>query len=139
MHLNFGAKSNQGSYQPGWSFRQSQANGRSGVLREIQMYIQSLASADFSGAVFTCTHFQKIAQISSLCDFHYITEGLKCCEFGSCGFLPDLKKCTSQGPGVHVLLEPTRLFIFEKNSHLHDYQNLHVYLFLGKFPTTRSF
>ena len=36
----------------------------------------SLAPADFSGAVFTCAHFQKVAQISSLCDFHYITEGI---------------------------------------------------------------
>ena len=32
------------------------------------IYIRSLAPADFSGAVFTCAHFQKIAQISSLCD-----------------------------------------------------------------------
>ena len=32
----------------------------------------SLAPANFSGAVFTCAHFQKLAQISSLCDFHYI-------------------------------------------------------------------
>ena len=37
-------------------------------------YNGSLAPADFSGAVFTCAHFQKNAQISSLCDFHYITE-----------------------------------------------------------------
>ena len=28
--------------------------------------------ADFSGAVFSHAHFQKIAQISSLCNFHYI-------------------------------------------------------------------
>ena len=25
---------------------------------------------------------------------------VKCCGFGSCGFLPDLKKRTSQRPGV---------------------------------------
>ena len=42
-------------------------------------YIRSLAPADFSGtdfsgAVFTCAHFQKVAQISSLYDFQYITE-----------------------------------------------------------------
>ena len=37
-------------------------------------YTGSLAPADFSGAVFTCVHFQKIAQISSLYDFHYISE-----------------------------------------------------------------
>ena len=36
-------------------------------------YTGLLAPADFSGAVFTCAHFQKIAQISSLCDFHYKT------------------------------------------------------------------
>ena len=36
----------------------------------------SLAPANFSGAVFTCAHFQKLAQISSLCDFHYISEGI---------------------------------------------------------------
>jgi hypothetical protein len=35
-----------------------------------------LAPADFSGAVFNIAHFQKIAQISSLCDFHYISEGI---------------------------------------------------------------
>ena len=37
-------------------------------------YTVSLAPADFSGAVFTHVDFQKIAQISSLCDFHYISE-----------------------------------------------------------------
>ena len=36
----------------------------------------SLAPADFSGAVFTSAHFQKIAQISSLCNFEYISEGI---------------------------------------------------------------
>ena len=36
----------------------------------------SLAPADFSGAVCTGAHFQKVAQISSLCDFQYITEGI---------------------------------------------------------------
>ena len=40
------------------------------------MYTGSFAPADFSGAVFTCAHFQKIAQISSLCNFHYINEGI---------------------------------------------------------------
>ena len=32
--------------------------------------------ADFGGAVFTRVHFQKTARISSLCDFHYISEGI---------------------------------------------------------------
>ena len=41
-----------------------------------EQYTRSLASVDFSGAVFTCAHFQKIAQISILCDFHYISEGI---------------------------------------------------------------
>ena len=36
--------------------------------------IGSLAPLDFSGSVFTCADFQKIAQISSLCDVHYISE-----------------------------------------------------------------
>ena len=35
-------------------------------------YTGSLAPADFSGAVFTCSYFQIIAQIFSLCGFHYI-------------------------------------------------------------------
>ena len=35
---------------------------------------RSLAPLDFSGSVFTCADFQKIAQISSLCDVHYISE-----------------------------------------------------------------
>ena len=58
-----------------------------------------MAHADFSGAVFTCAHFQKIAQICSLCDFHYINEEIPSLmrfwllitydlRFGSCGFLP---------------------------------------------------
>ena len=39
-------------------------------------YTGSLAPVDFSGAVFTHAYFQKIAKISSLCDFHYISEGI---------------------------------------------------------------
>ena len=30
----------------------------------------------FSGTVFTCVHFQKIAQTSNLCDIQYTTEGI---------------------------------------------------------------
>ena len=37
-------------------------------------YTGSLAPPDFSGLVFTCGHFQKIVQTSSLCNFHYISE-----------------------------------------------------------------
>ena len=44
--------------------------------RSMTGYTGSLAPADFSGAVFTSAHFQKITQISSLCDFHYISEGI---------------------------------------------------------------
>ena len=36
----------------------------------------SLSLANFSGAVFSRAHFQRIAQISSLCDFHYKSEGI---------------------------------------------------------------
>ena len=36
----------------------------------------TLAPVDFSGVVFTCAHFQKVAQISSLCNFYYIREGI---------------------------------------------------------------
>ena len=39
-------------------------------------YTGSLAPVDFSGAVFTCAHFQKIDQQSSLCNFYYISEGI---------------------------------------------------------------
>ena len=39
-------------------------------------YTGSLAPADLSGAVFNHAHFQKIAKISSLCDFYYISEGI---------------------------------------------------------------
>ena len=42
----------------------------------ITYYNSSLAPVDFSGAVFTCAQFQKITQISSSCDFHYISEGI---------------------------------------------------------------
>ena len=59
-------------------------------------YNRSLATVIFSGAVFTSVHFQKIAQKSSLCDCHYISEG-------SCGFLPDLKNRSRQGWNVKLL------------------------------------
>ena len=49
-------------------------------------YTRSLAPEDFTSAVFTsahfqkiaqiCANFQKIAQISILCNFHYIREGI---------------------------------------------------------------
>ena len=39
-------------------------------------YTGSLVPADFSGAVFSYAYFQKIHQISSLCDFDYINEGI---------------------------------------------------------------
>ena len=39
-------------------------------------YTGSLTPADFRGAVFTCAHIQKIAQISSLWNFHQISEGI---------------------------------------------------------------
>ena len=41
-------------------------------ISTFDIYNGFLVSADLSGAVFTHAHFQKIAQISSLCDFHYI-------------------------------------------------------------------
>ena len=37
---------------------------------------QPLTHADISGAVFTHAHFQKIAKISSLCNFHHVSEGI---------------------------------------------------------------
>ena len=49
------------------------------LVYQKRAYTGSLVPADFSGAVFTCAHFQKIAQIFSLCDFHYISEGVKEC------------------------------------------------------------
>ena len=42
----------------------------------LTLYTGPLVPADFSDAVFTCAHFQKIAQISSLCNFHSISEGI---------------------------------------------------------------
>ena len=44
--------------------------------KSFQNYTQSLAPANFSGAVFTYVHFQKIAQISSICNFQKINEGI---------------------------------------------------------------
>ena len=49
---------------------------RVGGIRHNIKHTGSLALVDFSGAVFTCAHFQKIAKISSLCDFYYISEGI---------------------------------------------------------------
>ena len=40
----------------------------------VVIHTRSLVPADFSVVVFTCAHFQKIAQISNLWDFHYISE-----------------------------------------------------------------
>ena len=34
-----------------------------------------MTPVDFRGAFFTPAHFQKIAQISSLCDFDYVSGG----------------------------------------------------------------
>ena len=45
-------------------------------MKQNLKYTRSLAPAGFGGAFFTRAHFQKIAQISSLCDFHYISEGI---------------------------------------------------------------
>ena len=42
----------------------------------MEKYTGSLAPADFNGVVFTRAHFQKIAQISSLCEFQYISGGI---------------------------------------------------------------
>ena len=51
------------------------------------LYTGSLVPAGFSGVVFTCAHF-KTAQISSLCNFHYISEGI----LGIPSFSPPLKR-----------------------------------------------
>ena len=61
-----------------WSYRPYMGIPKeaSGTEECLIMYTGSLAPADFSGAVFTHAHFQKIAQISSLRDFHYISEGI---------------------------------------------------------------
>ena len=42
------------------------------ALMEQTKYTWSLAPVDLSGAVFTLAHFQKIAQISSLCGFYVL-------------------------------------------------------------------
>ena len=70
-------------------------------------YTGSLVAADFSGAVFTFAHFQKIAQISSLCNCEgnpslmcfrlLITQVLRI-QFMWIFVRP--KKITSQGPGA---------------------------------------
>ena len=52
------------------------------LVAHLPWYIRSLAPADFIGAVFTRAHFQKIAQISSLCNSYYISEGIPSCVFG---------------------------------------------------------
>ena len=41
-------------------------------------YTRSLAPADFIGAVFTCVHFQKVAQYLAyaILSTYYITEGI---------------------------------------------------------------
>ena len=47
-----------------------------GKMSKIKSYTGSLAPADFSGAVFIHMHFQKVVQISSLCYFHDVREGI---------------------------------------------------------------
>ena len=39
-------------------------------------YTRVLPSLDISGVFFPRAHFQKIAQISNLCNFYYISEGI---------------------------------------------------------------
>ena len=75
------------------------------------MYTRFLSSVDFSGVVFTHADFQKTAQISSLCYFYCISEGiphallvtndLSAADLAMYfRFLSDLKQCMSQGRGV---------------------------------------
>ena len=73
---------------------------------------------DVSGAVVTPGHFQKIDQISSLCNFHYISEGIPSV-MRFCLLLTSVmqiwfmrnfarpKKRMSQGPCDVYPLEPT--------------------------------
>ena len=59
---------------PLWPKRCACTVERAAAIDQLDKYTESLAPADFSGAVFTFAHFQKLAQISSLCDIHYISE-----------------------------------------------------------------
>ena len=80
----------------------------------ISPYTHSLVPADFSGAVFTCAFFQKMLfLLYKLKNAFLVTNDFfKWCGFGSCRFLPDLKKCTSQGPGVkHYFRERACFFL----------------------------
>ena len=54
----------------------SEVAGSFSFIKEITTYTKSLAPANFNGVVFTCMLFQKIANTSNLCDFHYISEGI---------------------------------------------------------------
>ena len=42
----------------------------------ITYYNSSLAPVDLNGLLFTCVHFQNIAQTFRVFDFHYISEGI---------------------------------------------------------------
>ena len=81
--------------------------GYGNSTRRVQnhLYTRSLAHADFSSAVFTHAHFQKIAQIYSLCHFHYINEGVP----SLVRFWLLMTKHTSQGP-VTVFMNKINIF-----------------------------
>ena len=58
-----------GIYGDGWDLSQT-------MVQKSGSYTGFLAPGNFNGAVFTCVYFQKIAQLSGLCNFQYISEGI---------------------------------------------------------------
>ena len=84
-------------------------------------YTSSLAPA-----VLTCSHFQKVFQISSFCNFHYITEGilslmrfwLLCIDFSAPNLVHGIftrpKKCSTQGLGVSYFVFPANFSVHKQ-------------------------
>ena len=65
-------KANEGQKSTQWSKNIKKSDCTFKNLK----YTRSLTPASFCGAVFTCAHFQKKAQICIVCNIHYISEGI---------------------------------------------------------------
>ena len=107
----------------------------------IWVYTGSLAPADFSGAVSNLCAFSRNSPNIQLIWFwllkwrnsftHAFLVTNECCRFGSCEFLLDLKKCTSQGLGVVGCCYPTEYVIFAGLGGLGTLEIMNFLYFLG--------
>ena len=94
-------------------FNQQHPRGKCGFKRQHKIYLHwVLGSCNFSGAVFTCVHFQKSSNMFGSCNFPYrnsfththflytlVTNDFTLVDFVQVDFC-QTQKCQSQGQGV---------------------------------------